>query len=251
MTSMIPALVSQPAEPTKTSASILAALLSEAKNERRRETLQRLEKACDALEKAGITIRISDIQRHIEKTHGKEAGPKAQSISNERLRPLGMLHYVEARERERQAALPKPKSPARPGRGGDPAAALANRISDTDVRSAVLDLYDRCVTAEKNLERAKTLLKTLNPGANFQADGSAIPNLSSEPIGLANISREQIQEMERLLSILSDNEKLANVGLCNDNGRVRRKSGTKDEMIDARIMDSLSSLIVILRNSNT
>jgi hypothetical protein len=229
-------------QPT-TSAMILENLLAEAGNDRRRETLARLKEACDALAGRRHPLKLADIQKAVEGKHGKEAGPKAQSISNERSRPLGMYHYVEARERERLAeAAPQP---IRRTRGGDALAAMIDRIDDMDTRSAVYDLQDRCLLAEKALERAKALFKALRPGADLdrllggqEAAVAALPT--------AALAEEQVAALGRLLAILTDDAKLATVGLSYDGRRVRRKAGTRDELIDPVTLDLCAALLASL-----
>jgi hypothetical protein len=224
----------------KTSATIFEGLLAEAGNDRRRETLGRLREACDDLAARGQPLRLADIQKAVESRHGKEAGPKAQSVSNERKRPVGMYHYVEARERERAAE----SAPGRSGRcrSGDPLTAMIDSIDDMDVRSAVRDLQDRCIASEKALERAKVLFKALRPGMDIGRlfGGEAVPLEGGPP---APAAAEQVEALGRLIGILTDDAKLGLVGLGYDGRRVRRRSGTRDELVDPNTLDHCAALL--------
>lgn len=224
-----------------TSQSILDTLMAEAGNDRRRETLTRLKEACDALEAKGQGFKLSDVQRVVEEQHGKDAGPKAQSISNERKRPLGMYHYVEARERER-ATKPAGRS-ARPRAAVNGVAVAIDRIEDMDTRSAMLDLQDRLAVAEKSLERAKTLFKTLRPGVDPERllNGQGLLHTTAPAV-----SAEQVAALQQLVAILTDDEKLSTVGLSFDGRRVRRKTGTRDELIPPSVLAAVTSLSTAL-----
>ena len=220
-----------------TSQAILDTLLAEAGNDRRRETLARLKAACDALEAKGLAYKLSDIQRVVEEQHGKDAGPKAQSISNERKRPLGMYHYVDARERE-LAAKPAGRS-VRPRAAVNGVAVAIERIEDMDTRSAMLDLQDRLTVAEKSLERAKTLFKTLRPGVDPERliNGQGLLDTAAPAV-----SAEQVAALQQLVAILTDDEKLSTVGLSFDGRRVRRKAGTRDELIPYSVLAAVTAL---------
>ena len=228
-----------------TSQAILDTLRAEAGNDRRRETLARLKAACDALEAKGLAYKLSDIQRVVEEQHGKDAGPKAQSISNERKRPLGMYHYVDARERE-LAAKPAGRS-VRPRAAVNGVAVAIERIEDMDTRSAMLDLQDRLTVAEKSLERAKTLFKTLRPGVDPERliNGQGLLNTAAPAV-----SAEQVAALQQLVAILTDDEKLSTVGLSFDGRRVRRKTGTRDELVAPRVLEGVTSLLVVLDVAN-
>lgn len=232
------ALTSIPSSST-TSESILTTLLAEAGNDRRHQTLQRLKEACDTLAARGKSFKLSDVQRVVEEMHGSDAGPKAQSISNERKRTLGMYHYVEARERE-LAASRAPRRSVRTGRAETAMMATLDRIRDIDVRSAMHDVHDRMVVAEKALERAKVLFKTLQPGADVErllAGQGVFPTTEDR-----TIPRDQVAALQRLVSILTDDTKLATVGMTFDGNRVRRKSGTRDELLGPDILSSVAAL---------
>ena len=220
-----------------TSQAILDTLLAEAGNDRRRETLARLKEACDALEAKGQSFKLSDVQRVVEERHGKDAGPKAQSISNERKRPLGMYHYVEARERE-LAAKPASRS-VRQRAAVNGVAVAIERIEDMDTRSAMLDLQDRLTVAEKSLERAKTLFKTLRPGVDPERllNGQGLLDTT-----MPAVSAEQVAALQQLVAILTDDEKLSTVGLSFDGRRVRRKTGTRDELIPYSVLAAVTAL---------
>ncbi|WP_412479661.1 hypothetical protein [Azonexus sp. IMCC34839] len=234
MTALVPT-------PPMTSEAILVTLNAEATNERRRDTLLRLKEACDYLTNKDAEVRPSDIQRVIEKKFGKDAGPKAQSISNERKRSLGMYHYMEARERERLASKPPRKGRIHACRESATLRAI-DRIDDMDVRSSMLDMYDRLAVAEKSLERAKMLLKTLHPRVDLAELLKGNPHPNAIKTSDFSISAEYIKALQRLVSILTDNEKMASVGLIFDGRRIRRKTGTCDELLDPKTLDGVIAL---------
>ncbi|MEJ8676094.1 hypothetical protein [Chromobacterium amazonense] len=224
--------------PPTTSEAILTTLMAEAGNERRKDTLIRLKEACDYLVATGTPFQLTNVQRVIENKFGKEAGPKAQSISNERKRPLGMYHYVEARERELQASK-LPSRSIQPGRSEAVARAI-DRIDDIDTRSAMHDLYDRLVVAEKSLARAKVVFKTLGRGADWEHLISG-QERQEGAVGLP-ISEELVVALQRLVRVLTDNGKLEVVGLHYDGRRVRRKTGTRDELLDPKTLEGVQVL---------
>jgi hypothetical protein len=221
-----------------TAEAIMEALVREATNDRRRESLARLQAACKALMTKARPIKIRDIEREIVQTHGKDAGPKAQSISNEKDRPLGMYHFVMACERERLAAPSTMNKFGRPAKRQDAVEGATHKIKDMDVRSAMFDLHDRCLLAEKELARAKVLLKTLNPGA----DVTALIEGRTPPDG-TGVDAVHLEALRRLLDALSNNTKLAAVGLINDGKQIKRKAGTGDELIDTRTIAVLEKLL--------
>lgn len=228
--------------PPATSSAILDMLLAEAGNDRRRETLGRLKAACDTLETKGRNYKLSDIQRVVEEIHGKDAGPKAQSISNERKRPLGMYHYVDARQRELEVK-PSARS-VRPRSAEHRITAAIGSIHDMDTRSAMIDLQDRLMVSEKALERAKTLFKTLRPGVDPERliNGQGLLDTIAPAV-----SPEQVAALRQLVSILTDNEKLTAVGLCFDGRRVRRKTGTRDVLIEPNVLTLVEALLSAIK----
>lgn len=225
---------------TSTSESIMDALVREATNDRRRETLARLRAACQVLITKARPIKIKDIEREVVQAHGKDAGPKAQSISNEKDRPLGMYHYVMACERERLAMPSAMNRTGRPAKRQDAVENAIHKIKDMDVRSVIFDLHDRCLLAEKELARARLLLKTLKPGMDVAA---LIEGGIQENSEATELSASQREALMKLVAVLTDNDRLAAVGLTFDGKRVKRKSGTGDQLIDAATIDIVSQII--------
>jgi hypothetical protein len=224
---------------TSTSESIMDALVREATNDRRRETLARLKAACQVLITKARPIKIKDIEREVVQAHGKDAGPKAQSISNEKDRLLGMYHYVMACERERTALPSAMNKTGRPAKRQDAVESAIHKIKGMDVRSVMFDLHDRCLLAEKELARAKALMKTLNPGADITAliEGK-LPAAKNDTL----LSLEQRGAINDVVSALTDNARLGQVGLINDGKRVKRKGGTGDKLIDATSIEVLRAI---------
>jgi hypothetical protein len=224
---------------TSTADSIMDALVREATNDRRRETLARLKAACQVLITKARPIKIKDIEREVVQAHGKDVGPKAQSISNEKDRLLGMYHYVMACERERTALPSAMNKTGRPAKRQDAVESAIHKIKDMDVRSVMFDLHDRCLLAEKELARAKALMKTLNPGADITAliEGK-LPAGKNDTL----LSLEQRGAINDVVSALTDNARLGQVGLINDGKRVKRKGGTGDKLIDATSIEVLRAI---------
>jgi hypothetical protein len=232
----VPKIISESSLP---SAAIMEELLADASSNRRRDTLNRLKWACDTVEVNKNTYKLSDIQRVLEGEHGKDIGPKAQSISNERNRNLGMYHYVEARLRELEV---KPSiRNLRPHSNEQRITTTIDRIEDLDTRSAMLDLQDRLIVAQKGLERAKTLFKALRPGVDPE---SLINGIGFSPTKSSSIPADNIAALRQLLSILTDDEKLGTVGLSFDGRRVRRRGGTRDELVPPAVILAVQELLV-------
>ncbi|MBB4510621.1 hypothetical protein [Rhizobium leguminosarum] len=219
---------------------IMAELLREASSDQRRETLTRLTEACRLLRDSASPIKLKDIERKIVERYGKGAGPKAQSISNERDRRLGMHHYVMACERERAAATASIPMRKRTTKRYDEVEDAIHKIRDMDVRSAMFDLHDRCLLLEKELLRAKALLKTLTPGADINSLIDGKPAGTPENFTL---SEDQHSACRDIVDALSNDERLGRVGLMNDGKRVKRKGGTGDELIAVSAIQVLAQLL--------
>lgn len=56
------------------------------------------------------------------------------------------------------------------------------------------------------------------------------------------VSAEQIAALQQLVAILTDDEKLSTVGLSFDGRRVRRKTGTRDELIPPPVLAAVTAL---------
>ncbi|WP_157646952.1 hypothetical protein [Burkholderia ubonensis] len=220
--------------------AIFAMLLADAKSSRRMLTLTRLKAACDHLSQKGHPILLSSIQKFIESNFGKDVGPKAQSISNEKRREIGMYHYVEARERERRESCIGGRKFGASRPDSNPIDDIES-IEDIDLRSRMRNLFDRLIVAEKALARAKIVLKTLYPGADVDRLVTGKP--PNEPPMSLTIPATQVASLRKLVGVLFDNETLATVGLCHDAGRVRRKAGTKDELFDPKTLEDLQMLL--------
>jgi hypothetical protein len=119
---------------------------------------------------------------------------------------------------------------------------MIDRIPDMDLRSHMRDLHDRCVLAEKSLERAKALFKSLHPGAD-----PALLEHGHGAISASAPTTEQVEALDGLLSTLTDNARLTAVGLDYDGQRVRRKAGTRDELLGPRLLTLCGELLRSLR----
>lgn len=222
-----------------TAEAIFKSLHTDAGNDRRRESLARLKYACDSLIEKGSPLKLSNVQRTIEAKFGRDAGPKAQSISNERKRTLGMYHYLEALERECKAKKSAYRTNAK-NNSEDAISRAIDRIVDIDVRSTMHDIHDQKLVAEMGLKRAKSLFKTLNPGFDVEKLLSGQQTLGNT--GLSGITAEMKLALCNIVEILTDNQRLDFVGLSFDGRRVRRKAGTMDEMVDSTTLANLKAL---------
>lgn len=234
--------MTEPEQASNSSLAIMSILVLDADSERRRETLAHLKVCCEMLIGRGRPFGLADVQRTVQERFGKHAGPKAQSISNERKRPLGMYHYVAACMRE--VGNPSLGGKAKTRKGGPPVLAAIDRIDDVDIRSAMLDLHERAEVAVRTLSRAKLLLKVVRPGTNIDAllsggIGAGAPEVQDVPI-------ECVEALERLVEILTSDEKLAQVGLSYDGRRVKRRTGTRDELIGPMVLVGLQKLLEVL-----
>lgn len=198
---------------------------------KRAATLERLRQACDTLAARGEPMTLKAIEREIVSKHGKGAGPKAQSLANAAGAPL--RRYVDLREAERAAAdYGTAKPPKALG-------TLLKSVADDPVLvSKVLDLESELKRTKDELKRAKALLAAGNPGIDLKAllspgSKSETPLLPSEPPKC----------LKELVGILSDTGRLDAVGLTRDeNGRIRRKTGTGDEFLPPRLVSELERL---------
>ena len=225
-----------------TSAVIIRSLMAEA-GARRRETLRRLVEACDQIS-ATQEIKFVDIEQYIRDSCGSDVGPRAQSISNEKKLPLGMYHYVEARNRERQRSG---RSSLLKGRMvfGRTLIDRVEKIADMDLRSEMRDVVDRLETTERAFARAKALFKMLN----MDFDELALDNTTARQLvdGDYKVEPEAINALHQLLAILTDDGLLSRCGLALREGRIARRAGTMDELIPAEVMTGVLSLQKSLR----
>lgn len=180
-------------------------------------------------------MTLSRISREIQKKHGSDAGPKAQTISND---PDGLLRYVDARKREARRVSESLGSPRARKRGAD-FDLIYGAINDSDARIRLNDLQDRCFLAEKSLDRAKAVLKLASPGVDPDALLAGVPCQPQQ----AGLEAKEIAALKELALILSNTVKLANFGLTRDqNGRIWRKSGTGDVLFSPALTNAIEAL---------
>ena len=188
-------------------------------SERRKATLERLKEACDRLASKGLPMTLKAIEREIQARHGREAGPKAQSLAN--ASGADLRRYVDLREAERAAALGA--SPRQPKSLGSLVKSASN---DPVLVSKVLDLESELQRTKDELKRAKAVLAS----GGFGSPSQALPPAASRCLA-------------ELAALLSNPERLSAAGLARDpNGRVRRKGGTEDEFIPPRLVAELERL---------
>lgn len=60
------------------------------------------------------------------------------------------------------------------------------------------------------------------------------------------VSAEQVAALQQLVAILTDDEKLSTVGLSFDGRRVRRKTGTRDVLIEPHTLAAVGALLAAL-----
>jgi hypothetical protein len=224
---------------------ILAEMDSAASSSTRRDTLARLKEACDSLAKRGQPLRLAGIEKEIKKKHGPKAGPSAQSMANDK---EGMRRYVASREREREAETPASERRGRRAAGAA-LSLLLDSMKDPDARSRLMDLHDRCRLAETSLARAKALLSALDSAADIDALLSGKPAASLTP-ATQGVDPSCIDALRRLTAILGDEKKLAAAGLIREpGGRVRRKTGTGDELVPPSVISGVELLLRTLTSS--
>jgi hypothetical protein len=154
----------------------------------------------------------------------------------------GMRRYVAAREREREAETPASERRGRRA-AGEAISLLLDSMKDPDARSRLMDLHDRCRLAETSLARAKALLSALDSSADIDALLSGKPAASLMP-AVHGFDPSHMDAVRRLAAILGDEKKLAAAGLVREpGGRVRRKSGTGDELVPPSVITALDSMV--------
>lgn len=194
-------------------------------------TLERLREACDALAARNEPMTYKAIEREIKAKHGPDAGPRAQSICNRSGADLKL--YVDLREKERSEAAPR--SAKVPKKLED---LLKSEASNPLIVSQVRTLQHELETTRKELRRANLLLRSRH-AADALDDDSDIPLLPelAAPRGAPPC-------VEELVGILSNPEKLMNVGLIRDpNGRIRRATGSGQEFLAPRLVTELEKLV--------
>lgn len=226
-----------------TSARIFEDLLTSAADNGRRETLRRLKEACDAIEARKVEITGAEIQRHVEGIYGQRAGPKAQSIRNDKAKRgvpdyIGMWQYVEARKREQTSQ--------RTRKTGSSNAHLKaiDAINDPTERALLRDLYDRALTAERRVARAQHLFARIAPGVEFDVwlrDGN-IGRGASSPSPSLVIKAEWVTALEQVLSSLTDTETLSRCGLQYDGKRIIRKGPLASVLIGLGLVQRLAEM---------
>lgn len=232
-----------PTASSRTSVEIFDNLMESSTDVGRRETLLRLQEACDALQKKRLEITATEVQRWIEKSYGRDVGPKAQSIRNDCKKKgvpgyLGMYQYLEARKRE-QAFVKKPNAEA-----SNAHLRAIDSIEDPTGRALLRDLYDRALLAERKVARAQALFARIVPGVDFAAwlkDGSTGREGTGTGASLT-IKNEWMTALEQALSSLTDAEKLARCGLEYDGKRVRRKGGVPSVLLELGVVERLAEM---------
>jgi len=95
------------------------------------------------------------------------------------------------------------------------------------------------------LARAKTLFKSLQPGAVL---GHLLTDEISGAAPRTDAAPEHIRSLEQLLAILTDEDRLNAAGLTLDDRRVRRKTGTRDDLVSPLVLDGAVALLQALTN---
>lgn len=235
-----------PGQPTDVAAAILTELLREADAGRqskdpmsgRRATLLRLREACDNLEAHRQAISGAAIESYLEGAYGKGTGPKAQSIANEKGRPLGMWHYLQQRRCEQKGL--------RPRNGRKPITKVIDEIGDPDQRDRLRNLQAESELNARKVRRAQSLFSQIAPGVNFDkvleawkvGDGPiSLPTPRGSFIGVDNL-----KALEKAISALTDPLILDRCGLRYDGKRVERKGGTGEALLGLGVVSGLISL---------
>ena len=202
--------------------------------ERRKGTLSRLKDACDALVARGAPLTLKEIEREVEKLHGKGAGPKAQSLANKT--GADLRRYVELREAERAEALPGMSKVPK-----DIVGLLRSGKADQALTAKVLSITSELKRTRDELKRAKALLAAGLPG--FDPTASLISAATAGSGSFLTPSGEPPACIRELAEILADPRKLAAVGLLREaSGRIRRNGGTEDSLLSPRLVAEIDRL---------
>lgn len=234
-------------------ADIFAELTLEAKSGRgggnpeagRQATLARLKEACDALEVRRVAIRSTAVEEYIKQKYGKETGPRAQSISNEKGRRLGMWHYLQARQREQKGLrLRNPRKDL---------TKVIDEIEDSYRRDRLRSMQAESELNARKLQRAQSLFAKIAPGVDFSRLLSTW-KLSDDAIalpaqGLPNVDVKHLKALKEAITSLTDANVLDRCGLRYDGKRVERKGGTGDVLLGLGVLVELISLYDVLTKS--
>jgi hypothetical protein len=212
--------------------------LRETENKQRKDTLMRLEAACDALDRTGTELSYVNIGRKCLEIYKK--GPLASSIANDQ----GLKEYVKARQDER---LISKETGRKPGRVGEIAAKI-ERIPDPILRAQMRRKHADYLECLKDLSNIRAALKLLTPGLDvdtiirrYRANPGAPISPTPPPSGPPSMI-EEIEGLRALLALFDNAELLGRFGLQNDGKRLKRAKGIQDEFVPMKILAALRAL---------
>ncbi|CAH1673993.1 conserved hypothetical protein [Hyphomicrobiales bacterium] len=227
-----------------TAAAIFAELILEADTGRqtkdpmvgRRATLVRLKEACDALDARRRVITAAGVESYLEGQYGKGAGPKAQSIANEKSKQFGLWHYLQAREREQIGIRPRNQRKQ--------IATVIDEVGDAEQRDRLRHLHAESELNARKLRRAQMLFARISPGVDFDRV-LASWNAGDGAVALPAVQEVDVQHLKALkaaIGALTDPVVLDRCGLRYDGKRVERKSGTGEALLGLGVVSGLVAL---------
>lgn len=226
--------------PTPLSKHILNRLRAGAGTQRR-NSLNRLEGACDALERAGTIITFESVGQ--ECRHRFKMGPYPQSIRND----SGFKEYVSARKNEQsvdqgnKGAKRKPELLAR-----------IETIEDPALRARLRLLCEENRETNRRLQQIQAGLKLLAPGIDIQnvlrggQTGTSVPHGTPDA---NSVDPLQVQALETLLKILTNEADLKRHSLEYDGHRVQRNKPPYTPLIPNGIVGQVIALHAALTGS--
>lgn len=210
-------------------------------NKQRRDSLNRLEATCDALDRSKGDLSFANIGRTCFTEFGK--GPREQALKND----PGFKEYVRARRDERLlAAEAEPKPGKR--RNVSRTEALIEKIADPSLRTRMRKVYADEVEFRRRLMDIQAALLLLTPGLDvdtivrrYKANPGA-PISMAPPSSNANVPPESVEALRALLGLFDKAEHLGRFGLQSDGKRITRAKGVPDEFVGAKLLAALRRL---------
>lgn len=199
-------------------------------NQQRTGSLHRLKQACDALVAAGTYFTLRDIEVYCQTRFKK--GPNAQSISNDQ----SLRDYVYARRNECNL---QHRTKSRSSLDHD-----VDAIPDLDLQIRIRLLVEKYRITQKRFRILTQALGKLKPALDL--DTLFMDEKATESLGkTSQVSRDQIDALQRVLSVLCDPERLRRAGLEVDSGDIIGQ-GLRETVVEAQDIELLQMLLKVL-----